>query len=96
MFRGGQPGGVVGGVVAEAVAVAPSAVPAPPPARAKAAPLNGNDFAALQELGAVADTARGDAAATREIRSEFAETAFWHPHLLTGADGSVSPDGMFP
>jgi uncharacterized protein YfaS (alpha-2-macroglobulin family) len=31
-----------------------------------------------------------------QLRSEFAETAFWRPHLLTGADGSVSFEFKVP
>ncbi len=38
------------------------------------------------------DTATlGEAPPAQEpVRSNFAETAFWHPHLLTGDDGSVA------
>ncbi|HEV8632307.1 MAG TPA: alpha-2-macroglobulin family protein, partial [Thermoanaerobaculia bacterium] len=31
-----------------------------------------------------------------ELRSEFAETAFWYPHLLTGADGSATFEFTVP
>ncbi|HVO50781.1 MAG TPA: alpha-2-macroglobulin family protein [Thermoanaerobaculia bacterium] len=34
--------------------------------------------------------AAGDARAGAELRSNFSETAFWQPQLLTGADGSAS------
>ena len=30
------------------------------------------------------------------LRSNFAETAFWQPHLLTGADGSASIEFTVP
>lgn len=44
----------------------------------------------------VAPTAAAAPAATPELRSNFAETAFWYPHLLTGADGSVSFEFTVP
>jgi len=31
-----------------------------------------------------------------ELRTNFSETAFWHPHLLTGADGSVTFEFKVP
>jgi alpha-2-macroglobulin len=31
-----------------------------------------------------------------ELRSNFNETAFWHPHLLTGSDGSVTFEFKVP
>jgi alpha-2-macroglobulin len=31
-----------------------------------------------------------------ELRSDFSETAFWQPHLLTGADGSVTFEFKVP
>jgi len=31
-----------------------------------------------------------------EIRSDFSETAFWQPHLLTGSDGSVTIEFTVP
>ncbi len=35
-------------------------------------------------------------AKTVELRSDFSETAFWEPHLLTGADGSVTFEFKVP
>jgi uncharacterized protein YfaS (alpha-2-macroglobulin family) len=47
-----------------------------------------------------ADLSEQSAAAPRssavELRSNFAETAFWQPHLLTGQDGSVSFEFKVP
>ncbi len=31
-----------------------------------------------------------------ELRTDFSETAFWHPHLLTGEDGSVTFEFKVP
>lgn len=36
------------------------------------------------------------AAPNVELRSDFSETAFWQPHLLTGADGSVTFEFKVP
>ncbi|RPI27475.1 MAG: hypothetical protein EHM61_08310, partial [Acidobacteria bacterium] len=35
-------------------------------------------------------------AAEAPLRSDFSETAFWQPHLLTGADGSVTVEFKVP
>ena len=88
-------------VVAEAVQA-----PAPPPSPA-AATVGRAD---AMELDAVSDfrtkagtvvsrDGRGASATGRgpvELRSDFAETAFWQPHLLTGADGSASFEFTVP
>ena len=90
----GVAGGVAGGV------------PAPPPPPAPAAQAANErdalaDFDSLGEARVLTDRinvggnesgqkAPGGPQAPVELRSEFAETAFWLPQLLTGADGSVS------
>ena len=40
--------------------------------------------------------ATGDASAAAPLRSNFSETAFWKPQLLTGADGSASIEFTVP
>lgn len=40
--------------------------------------------------------ADGQGAPPPQVRENFAETAFWEPHLLTGADGSVSFEFTVP
>ncbi len=82
--------------------MAMAAPPAPSEARAmpEAAFAASLDEAVLEDapaesadLGAPAAPGEdGDAAEPPavEVRSNFAETAFWEPHLLTGEDGSVS------
>lgn len=77
---GGIAGGVPGGVV-EGLASVAAAPPPPKPVRREALVLETND----PDSGFVA-----------ELRSNFSETAFWYPHLLTGADGSVSFEFMVP
>jgi uncharacterized protein YfaS (alpha-2-macroglobulin family) len=39
---------------------------------------------------------RGAPAPAVELRTDFSETAFWKPHLLTGADGSVTFEFKVP
>ncbi len=46
-----------------------------------------------KENGAMREDAAGDASA---LRSNFSETAFWQPQLLTGADGSASIEFTVP
>jgi uncharacterized protein YfaS (alpha-2-macroglobulin family) len=89
-----------GGAEMNAVAV-PQSMPPPAPApvpevvadlaAAKASPADGR-----LATGAVVRSEGEAAAASRELRSEFAETAFWHPHLVTGADGSASFEFTVP
>ncbi|WP_163997244.1 alpha-2-macroglobulin family protein [Pyxidicoccus caerfyrddinensis] len=68
----------------------PPPPPAPPPEAAKAV---------MQETKA-ADKAQnalaGQAAPAEGLRSNFAETAFWVPQLLTGADGSATLEFTVP
>jgi uncharacterized protein YfaS (alpha-2-macroglobulin family) len=89
---GGVVGGVLGGVVGEVRA--DRAVPAPtqmrqasleeaPGKEKKSAPTE------LSESGA------GQEAAV-PLRSNFSETAFWQPHLLTGADGTAAVEFTVP
>ncbi len=84
--RRGVLGGVVGGMPAmEAVTVAAEAQLArSEPQRAAAM-----DFAAKSDVAPAP-------AAPAPLRSEFAETAFWKPQLLTDADGSASIEFTVP
>jgi uncharacterized protein YfaS (alpha-2-macroglobulin family) len=91
--RRGLVGGVEGGVAREAQAVtvrgeAPLAF-APPAAPMAAA---ANQAAVESKTAAVAPAP----AAPVALRSEFAETAFWQPHLLTDRDGSASIEFTVP
>ena len=89
-------GAVGAGMAAESMAMneavpAPAAAPAPQTASREA----------KQELDALADKKKdaGGAAPAGEppaLRSNFAETAFWTPQLLTGADGSASIEFTVP
>ncbi len=45
---------------------------------------------------ALAGNTPGVTGAEPEIRTNFTETAFWHPHLLTGNNGSVSFEFTVP
>lgn len=95
-------GGVLGGMVSES---APMAAPPPSPMAMKSQ-ASGNlakDEAARSEekdkkADAVApapDQVGGEAPAP-EIRSNFSETAFWQPQLLTGTDGSAAIEFTVP
>jgi hypothetical protein len=63
------------------LAVVPQAAPPPPPPPAPVAPAPG------------AAAAPGDAPV---LRSDFAETAFWQPSLVTGPDGSARIEFTLP
>ena len=90
--RRGYVGGVVGGIAREALAVT-VAGETPLPASAAAPKAMAADQAA-QESKAAAVAAAPTAPVA--LRSEFAETAFWQPHLLTGPDGSASIEFTVP
>ncbi len=76
--------------------------PAPPPAAAPAARAASAEaaVAAREEANQVlAGGARGPAAepeAPVALRSDFSETAFWKPQLLTGPDGSATIEFTVP
>lgn len=82
----------------------PEAVP--PPAPMAAAPALMAQAAVAEAPGGRAlgeDKAKGEALAepapeapAAEMRSDFAETAFWQPHLLTGRDGTASIEFTVP
>ncbi len=93
----GRRQGEVGGMVAES---APMAAP-PSPAAMKSAAMDGvakNEAVRDEEK----DKKRNDAAQPAgeapptQMRSNFAETAFWQPQLLTGADGSAAIEFTVP
>ncbi len=77
-------GGVEGGVIMEKAA-APMALGAPPPAPAQAI---AKDAAKSEPAKKTAPPSEAPAAGD-QLRSNFAETAFWQPHLLTGKDGAA-------
>ncbi len=91
-----------GGVVAMAAmesegAMAPASAPAPQSAEARL-----NDSADQGVAGGVAGGVEGGMAGGGTppppvaLRSNFAETAFWQPQLLTGADGSATIEFQVP
>lgn len=87
-----------GGVAAESMAMDASVAPpaaAPAPGRQMAAMAKKSEADAGNEERKAADGA-GPAAETPPLRSNFAETAFWSPRLLTGADGSASIEFTVP
>ncbi len=92
-FRGGIVGGVAGGVLnAPAPAMMRmSKSEALPQEREVAADAVSNEKKAptqVQEAGGGQEQV--------ELRSNFAETAFWRPHLLTGPDGSAAIEFTVP
>lgn len=66
------------------------AMPSAPPEMAKKAAKD--EVATAQPVAKNAQASTGQAAPASEqpLRQNFAETAFWEPHLLTNADGSAS------
>lgn len=90
MRDGGVEGGVEGGLMAEAV-------PAPAPAAQAVAMDSAKEEKAKGDNEAPAKApAEAPQGAPAEMRSNFAETAFFYPHLLTEADGSVSIEFVPP
>ncbi len=96
-LAGGVVGGVVGGVLGGSIGGAPPPPP-PPPAPAGAPPTldSGSVDLSKQENRQAGAEPHKRAPAPR---TNFAETAFWIPQLLTGPDGSATleftvPDSM--
>ena len=88
----GVRGGVVGGVMAERI---------PSPALAAQEAVSAKDRASTVEEAKEAEEPKkaGEGAAEEAavpLRSNFSETAFWQPHLLTGADGSAAIEFTVP
>ncbi len=95
----GVAGGVVGGVPGGRIeAYAEGAPPARP--YFSQASMNGavaGRSKAMDRLGEpMADQGEAAAEAPIPLRSDFAETAFWRPQLLTGADGSAAIEFTVP
>jgi uncharacterized protein YfaS (alpha-2-macroglobulin family) len=92
--RGGVVGGVLGGVVAERM---PMAAPAAQSAKGKdMANLAGRAEQAQAEKKAGEPEGAAAVQETVPLRSNFSETAFWQPHLLTGPVGSASIEFTVP
>ncbi len=78
-----------------AMAAPMAAEAAPAPARMEAVAAIADDAAAGVELDESLDVApqaptEAEPPAEPELRTDFSETAFWEPHLVTGDDGSVA------
>ncbi len=91
----------------EGVALQSMASPSPPKQASREIPKAKAAFAAtdvVAESAPLAEAAPADTApatdtagtGTAEVRSNFAETAFWEPHLVTGDDGSVAFEFTVP
>ncbi|MEZ5313383.1 MAG: alpha-2-macroglobulin family protein [Thermoanaerobaculia bacterium] len=94
----GGPGGRFrrfGGYARGGVAMADAAMPAsaPPPPQPLAKEAEADQGTAVAETLAVRSEAP---TAEVPLRSNFAETAFWRPQLLTGADGSATIEFTVP
>ena len=92
--------GGVGSGVGLQEAMAPEAMPAPAAAPPAAMARRLEDSATDAEKAMPAEQKEEEAAApaadATALRSSFAETAFWSPQLLTGADGSASVEFTVP
>ena len=88
----GARGGVVGGVVTERARMMPASPQAAMKNVAMDAKSEVSDLAVEKGFGKEANKP-GEGTAGQEapvpLRSNFSETAFWQPHLLTGADGTA-------
>lgn len=97
-MRGGVMGGVVGGVLGGVVGEA--ARPSPQMARSAAKSEMALDAAGEskkdKEGAPPAQEAAAGAEGAPQLRSNFAETAFWQPHLLTGPDGTATIEFTVP
>jgi uncharacterized protein YfaS (alpha-2-macroglobulin family) len=97
-MRGGVMGGVVGGVLGGVVGE--EGRPAPQMARSVAKSEMALDAAGKskndKEGAPPAQEAETGAEGPPQLRSNFAETAFWQPHLLTGADGTATIEFTVP
>jgi len=87
---GGVVGGVLGGVAERADMTVEAA--APMISVKKTVSSAGKGQEALPEEEEEADEGQAGA----ELRSNFAETAFWQPHLLTGTDGAATIEFTVP
>ncbi len=92
-IRGGIVGGVVGGVLRADRAAMPAAAQKSMLAKGVKEELQG--FDAEKKKDVPAEAAQAPEAAV-PLRSNFSETAFWQPHLLTGADGSAAIEFTVP
>ena len=91
---GGMPMRRSRAVMAEGAAMAPQAANMPAPAPAMAA-----SKAVRQEMAQLGDASSAQATAAApatEVRSNFAETAFFLPRLLTAADGTAAIEFSVP
>jgi uncharacterized protein YfaS (alpha-2-macroglobulin family) len=91
-------GGVSLGAVAESMEM-DAAMPPPAPASMAAPQMAKMASPVAEESRQEAEGDAGGAAPAPEapaLRSSFAETAFWTPQLLTGADGSASIEFTVP
>ncbi len=90
------PGGVVGGVVSgvKGAVARPQAVPARELSEEAADELAATQTVAKDKEGKAGEPSPVPEAAP--LRSNFVETAFWQPHLLTGEDGSAAIEFTVP
>ena len=97
-----QKGGVATmAMMAEGAVPAPAAAPAPQAKDAEQRQASLDETIAVQGespgfLGGAAGGVAGGEAPPVVLRSNFAETAFWKPQLLTGADGSATIEFTVP
>src|SRR4030095_15671499 len=98
----GGPGrrGMVAGAVAQEMAVTVTgespALDSAAPAAASVAKTAANAARSRGDMNEYKTLAAARAEAAVPLRSNFAETAFWKPQLLTGADGSASIEFTVP
>ena len=89
----GRRGGIVGGVLREDRVAMPMAAQKSMAAKGVKEEAEGKDAAREKDNAGEAPEAPEAAV---PLRSNFSETAFWQPHLLTGADGSAAVEFTVP
>ena len=100
-MRGGVMGGVVGGVLASVAkgreVVVEAAAPVVDAKMTQRANLSAEEAEEKDKEGGKPDQeAEAGAEGAPQMRANFAETAFWQPHLLTGADGTATIEFTVP
>ncbi|GHG72259.1 MG2 domain-containing protein [Comamonas sp. JC664] len=98
--RGGRVGGMrnaPGAPMAAAPEMMREGAPPPPPPPPAPSPAREEKRKNMAAMDGVAQSAEGGAEAPPEaLRSNFAETAFWVPRVLNGADGSATLEFTVP
>ncbi|MDH4197043.1 MAG: MG2 domain-containing protein, partial [Candidatus Aminicenantes bacterium] len=95
-FRGGVVGGVVGGVRRKGEVVVEAAAPIADVKHTVTASSPAVEGEKDKEAGLPEQREAAGGEEVPQLRSNFVETAFWQPHLLTGANGTATIEFIVP